>query len=197
MSQASFSSEGFADYSAYGMTHEYEADPGYVSVPLAGDSEAFVTIRIHGGFGIRTVNWIADRSGRPPIIPSLTANGTITGQDLIHDYSINVSQTPNPDKAGFNWSTSGTYRYVQQKARIPGRDMFPTNYYPFPVEPTTSQAQYALTVAGFAMDATSGALLNSLGNSINHNTNDFLWPFTHIPASFANDNLVTTLASTI
>jgi len=89
-----------ADYGDYRMSHDYMTDQGLISVPIAGATEAFVTIRVHGGIGFRNVDWVASRAGRPPIIPGIYGNSTVEGEDQLRNYSVTFMQTPNTSQNG-------------------------------------------------------------------------------------------------
>lgn len=177
---------GVGDYGQYQMWHSYSTDLGIITVPIAGVTEAHVTIRIHGGLGVRNVNWTASRAEKPPIIPSLTGD-LIDGGDEIQGFSVRFSQQPNEKSSGFNWNCEGSYQYIQPISRIPGNDTFPTNAYPYVINPQLTLSATLLSLAGGSM--------KTCGIGLDYVNNGFVWPHTFFPHTSTNDSLITTLPS--
>lgn len=200
-------SQGIQDYDTYTQSHAYKTVPGVVQVPVAGYSPQHRLIRLHGGYGTRTVIWSAERYGRPPILPeAVTTNddvllGTVVAPDL---------PVPNHQAGGFNWSVSGEYTYAQVTPRVVGTDTFPVGSYPFALPGQTGNAKaIASTVAG-AAGAILGGVLGAAGAealmsgdvsdfntryeqiakaTYDPNTGLWSWPFLALPPTFSGEQI--------
>lgn len=127
---------GFSDYLDHQMDNDFQQDTGLVVIPVASRESGHRVIRLHGGYGTRTVNWATTRMGKPPIAPAAEDGDedTLLG-------SVLHSRLPKPNRAGgYDWTMSGSYTYVQDYVRVPGAASFPVGDYPFVVLPTMAQA---------------------------------------------------------
>lgn len=187
---------GLGDYDQYNQQHQYNTVPGVVQVPVAGHSSQHRLIRLHGGYGTRTVKWTAARYGRPPVIPKADdADGDI----LLGTTIAPCLPSPNDSAAGFNWLITGEYTYAQESPRVPGTDTFPVGSFPFA---TPTQSRAAQLISGAA-----GAILQGVLDAAEQSGNEdpdfdtyyekmadqvydpetglWSWPFLALPPTFS------------
>lgn len=186
-------SDGAADYTGPTQTHEYEYDSGLIPVPVAGpldgdDNPVTRIVKVHSGFGVRRVRWAVGRSNRPPIIPAM--KDELTNDRLIS--AVVAPELPQPDvqRGGWIFSVQGVYEYVQTVPRIAGKHTLPTGRYPYQVNPNQS---IAAAVAGGISGLTgvtdfSTGIEVAGGALVNHQSDDYFWPFTAIPAQCSTDD---------
>lgn len=179
-----------ADYSAYRQESAFNYDPGVFILPIASTTPKVKVVRIHGGYGTRTVSFAATKRGAPPIIPAATD----TDKDYLVGANVVVPlPSPSPGSATYDWAISGQYTFVTKGAtqvgtewvggaRVPGKDFLPAGQYPFPLPPQDAAAE-AIISSGSHEDAAA-----NLRQQIPKN--DYLWPFTVFPPQFANPLLL-------
>lgn len=183
-------------YGGLSQHHSFETDGGFAICPIAGRTPGFRRIRLHGGFALRRVRWSANRTGKPPFIPSAT---NISTTDLLLSHTVTPSlPAPNSEVNGYEWHVEGEYLYVQVTPRIAGVDALPTGGFPFPVAPMDATANSlagpvinafgASLGAAAATTITPGVIYNALGVKALQGT-DYVWPFTAIPAAFTSSSL--------
>lgn len=179
-------------YRAYEQEHTYSSDLGYLVLPIAQRTPGWRRIRLHGGLAFRKVKWSATRFGLPPVIPRADDLGT----DLILSHTICPAlPTPNPDHAGYNWTITGEYVYLQGDPREIGVDSFPTGGFPFPIAPND------VIASGLVDSPPADASLNLANVTDSSNpSNDLVirlgeeaiagdlysWPFTSLAPSFSD-----------
>lgn len=195
MANDHYEGAGSGSYGPLRSDQSYEYDSGIVALPLAGATPAHRLIRLHGGFGRRTVSWSASRAGKPPIVPSM-AN---TQGDVFLGGSMETAlPVPNPQVGGYNWSVSGVYTFVQTTPRKAGTDTFSAGAYPYPMSPTDQLAQQCTTpeaIAATIAATPASAKTNAFGLAVSpdkeeHRNDTYLWPFTLLPPVFTNDYLI-------
>lgn len=118
---------GYNDYQRFDQNNHYTYDSGLVALPVAGPTPAVRVIRLHGGYGTRTLNYAMARDGRPPVIPAMidTPNDTFLSGDVAFGLP-GSGQTSQ----GYNWSVTGEYTFIQLTPRIVGENTFPVGVYP-------------------------------------------------------------------
>ena len=185
------------DYSDYAQDSTYEYDSGLLALPVAGPTAAVKVIRLHGGFGLRHLNFNAAREGRPPVIPPM--QNTVGGTDTFLSGSFATAlPVPIPNASGYSWGMSGDYTFVQLTPRVVGTDTFPVGSYPFSCQ---TQDLAALTSVGsvavppFLPYATTAAY-NGFWNAnvatagVNLSTGNWSWPFLAYPPVFSSSVLL-------
>lgn len=168
--------------------HRYEYDSGVVVCPVASRTPGHRRIRLHGGVGMRVVKWSAERSGKPPIVPSHadTINDTLLSSTVNAQLPI-----PQPQSGTYLFRMSGEYVFVQTSPRLLGTNAIPTGLHPFPVEPMDGMAEQmigsALAQYGTINDlATFDSAMQAVANKIsNSGATDYVWPITVIPTIFS------------
>lgn len=124
-------------YRDYTQVHEYRNNRGLVVLPVCGCTAAHKVIRLHGGFGTRTVKWTASRGGKPPMIPAATDT---YGDTLLSETVAPALPVPNSTADGYDWVVSGVYEYVQNSPRVAGVNAFPAGQHPYLVYPQAATA---------------------------------------------------------
>ena len=180
---------GIGAYRESDQTHNYEYDSGVVVLPLAGRTAAHRLIRLHGGIGVRTVNWSVARLGRPPLIPAMTdtRGDTFIGGSVVPELPV-----PSPSVPGqFDWRVSGEYRFVQNSPRIAGENSFPAGAHPF-VVPGQNNAAVSPTARKLSLStATTDSLVTALLTGVTMDpSGNFAWPFTVLPAAMTTDHMM-------
>lgn len=177
---------GFQDYEQYGQEHEFTHIGGVVQLPVASRTADHRLIRLHGGYGKRTVRWKAKRNGRPPVIP--VASG-LTDDTLLNATVMPMLPRPNENAGGFDWCVSGTYEYAQNAPRIVGTDAFPVGGFPFalPIQEAVA-GQLGQTQSPSQNFST---YYNAVGASIvDPVTGAYIWPFLALPTAFTSEGLI-------
>ncbi len=138
--------DGQASYTRYNADSVYSFEPGTLILPVASESALTVTVRQHGGFGTRTVQFDIQKQGNPPVIPG---SAELVGNDRLISSVVNVATpAPNPSNGGMNWRVQGEYKYITRSdPRVPGMDILPAVAYPFPLpaQDTIAQQTFAGT----------------------------------------------------
>lgn len=190
-----YDAAGANTYQRYTQDHRFEYDNGLIVWPVAGRTPAFRVIRLHGGVGVRRVEWEASRRGKPPIVPSMTD----TDYDTFLGGSITAAlPQPDPQSIGYSWHVSGSYLYVQTQPRIVGTNSIPTGGFPYPVVPNDAlgnqlvadQVGNVLTNAT-PTDNVADLIGQAVGeDTVDHEEDNYLWPLTVLPPVFTNDNII-------
>lgn len=169
----------------YEQDHRYDYDSGVVVMPVAQRTAKHRRIRLHGGLGMRVVEWKATSEGKPPVIPTPqnTSNDVILSSTIHAELPI-----PKPTAGVYQFTARGTYTYVQVEPRIAGTNALPTGIFPFPVDPMdtiafgyvgeTLDSQSITNMA--TMDAAVAAIENAV---LGDGSTPFSWPFTVFPTS--------------
>lgn len=132
--------DGQSSYSKYNADSIYSFDPGTMVLPVASETSLTVTVRQHGGYGTRTVQFDIQKQGNPPVIPGAAET---VGADRLVSSIVNVNTpSPNPSTGGMNWTVKGEYQYVtRSNPKIPGLDILPAVAYPYPLPAQDAIAQ--------------------------------------------------------
>jgi hypothetical protein len=172
------------DYVAYGQDHQYKSCAGVVQVPVASRTAAHRLIRLHGGFGTRTVKWSASRYGKPPVIPRPES-----ADDVLLATSVTPAlPRPNEAAGGFDWTVSGEYVFAQVTPRVPGTHALPVGKYPFelPAQDTAARALSRSVSQVTANSYTFNSYYTLLGNRlVNIGSGSYIWPFLALPPAFS------------
>lgn len=196
---------GAGAYNRYQQDHSYSTDTGLLVLPLSSKKPDFKIIRLHGGIQTRTVDWVACRQGKPPIIPSAVD----TEFDKYLGGTVTVGlPVPNKQQNGYNWTVSGSYLYVEAAPRVPGVNTLPTGNAPYATEPmdSTANAGYlanaAAITAGFQALADAPAAADpvapidvvgqAVSGGVDHLNDQYIWPYTFFPPIFSTDTGIDT-----
>lgn len=179
----------FNDYGEYTQDNHFDYDSGLLALPVAGSEPAVKVIRLHGGYGKRTLKFNETRLGRPPIVPTMTdtMNDTFLGGTLF----TALPGAPSTS-AGYTWHISGQYEYVQLTPRIVGEDTFPVGAYTGSMQ---SQDLAAYTDSGPSgvppyapMTLTAyNAFWDGFTTDIDIASGDWTWPYLAFPPVFSTD----------
>lgn len=183
-------SVGAGEYTGVAQDSTYENVTGLVVVPRAASGAVPKLIRVHGDYGLRRVQWLSARNGRPPIIPAQED----LGSDKYVGGTVTASlPTPDPMTGAFNWKVTGEYTFLQSvRARKAGTDPLPTGAYPYPLQPQDAIAQTLLVgvTAGTGYSNPLEDLMAGLGASLVNHNQLYPWPFTVIPVEAASGGLI-------
>jgi hypothetical protein len=188
-----------SSYRKYDIAQDYQYDSGLVLMPVAGRTAAHRLIRLHGGVGVRKVDFTARRSGKPPIVPSMAD----VGDDTFLSGGITTHTVqPNPMTGGYDWTVEGSYTYAQGKPRIAGTNTVYASGVPYPTEVDVSAsslagpylAAYTTPNEALVLDLenpTNGERIDSFaqavaGGTVDHITEEYTWPFTFLTPHFTN-----------
>jgi len=175
---------GQTAYKRYAVDNVNNYDAGVMVLPVGSEASATVTVRVHGGYGQRTVKYTIAKQGNPPVVPlpSLTV-----GADVLIDAVVNVpTPTPNPQTGGYDWTVQGQYNYVTSgTSRVFGTDILPVTSYPY--VNITQDSIAALSIQSQGAQGLSDELKES--NAIA--TGGWIWPLTVFPSNLLmNPNLL-------
>lgn len=181
---------GYTDYTNYEQDSSYTYDTGLLALPVAGSESAVKVIRLHGGYGTRTLKYDMARKGRPPIVPTMidTPNDTFLGGTITTELP-----TGGQTSLGYKWHVAGDYTFVQTTPRIVGLNTFPVGIYPGPMIPQDIGAQGqggSMAVPPFESQTLEN--YDNFWNGIAASTVDistagWTWPFLAFPPIFSTD----------
>lgn len=181
-----FDQRAAADYLMYRSNSSFGYDAGVVVLPVASRTSKTVTVRLHGGYGMRKVDVTAAKRGAPPILPAAVD----TDKDTLISCEINVPlPAVSGNSATFDWVATGSYLFVTTHAdgaRVPGRDYLPAGQYPFPT-PLQDRAVEALSESGDGVRDVGAQLME---DRTLIPTSNFVWPFAVLPPAFFNPILL-------
>lgn len=183
-------------YGSYKVESTFDGDHGVAIMPLARRVAGNRMIRLHGGYGVRRVQWRAERAGVPPTIPQMV--------DTVADTLLSSSMTvplPSPNAAGrgYDWIVQGEYIFGQNDLRIAGTDPFPSGAYPWVDQPQESiRAAQAGPLVQAAFDAAANgqnpnaALIEAVASDCPIVLIDgiIFWPWTSIPSIMSSNNII-------
>lgn len=184
---------GHQDYKGFAQKNDFQHDLGLVVLPVASRTAAHRVIRLHGGYATRRVTWRADRTGRPPIIP---AAADTEGDKLLSASVVPRLPVPMRGEAGYEWSVSGEYVYVQNTPRVAGETTFPVGNYPFVVEPAASVAEDIARpfVQQHYVGAPAGERFPTFIEYVAGRTDlrdpEWIWPFLALPSKFTSTHII-------
>ena len=185
--------DGYNDYNDYSQDSNFSYESGLVAIPLASATPAVRVVRLHGGFGLRQLDFNSARQGRPPIIPPMadTVNDTFLSGNVAF-----ALPTASQQAAGYNWAVSGTYEYIQLEPRVVGIDTFPVGGYPAPMQ-TVDMAAFTLggnsVIPPYA--PVSVADFNTFWSNFEPSiaqisSGNWTWPFLAFPPAFTSTTLL-------
>lgn len=181
---------GAGSYKSADQSHQYEYDTGVIAVPLAGDEPGHRLIRLHGGIGMRRVNWTHTRTGNPPFIPTMED----TSGDTFLAGSVSPRlPTPSVTQNGYDWSVSGSYVYVQNTPRIVGQSHLPVGQHPFICYDQQAVASDLIgDAASSAYDADGfQGLIDAAEATLQPDANgSYTWPYLALPILFSSSSLI-------
>lgn len=173
-------------YRSYEQDHDYDYDGGVIPIPTSGSTPQFVSIRVHGGFGMRTVKWSTSRNDKPPIIPEMV---NLEGDTFLSGNVQFALPQPNPQSGSMSWHVAGEYRYVQSSPRLVGTGVFTTGrvpYYTPGVDGIASTILAPLVVGAATLTSVSTAL----AATVDHNNGNYLWPFSFHSPVFTSSGVI-------
>lgn len=141
-------------YADHAQEHSYEYEPGLIYLPVASSTtQRPARIRLHGGYGKRTIDWKSVRMNGPPVLPALRLDNDDDTDAVRPSDRVAYSTTtvrlpiPNSDKGTLLFAASGRIVMVQSHdngPRVMGVDAFPTASYPFSLGNIDNKAEDAL-----------------------------------------------------
>lgn len=174
--------------------HKYTNVRGLIVLPVASTDSQHVVIRLHGGYGTRTVRWDHRRLGMPPMIP---AAADTDGDTILSETVMPHLPQHNPQNHQYDWRVEGEYTYVQNSTRIAGQNAFPAGNHPYLVLPQANAAQSVVAVL-------SETDLNTVPNPADYITETAIanlptadnadgtmqWPLTMLPAALTSTHII-------
>lgn len=98
-----------------GQKNLYAQDSGLRVISVAGPvGTPPRVVRLHSGFGTRTVEWYAGKQAEPPLIPSM--GNTITGDTFLAGDIQFLGPYMNTSQNSCDYRVKGSYFYVQAGA---------------------------------------------------------------------------------
>lgn len=187
---------GAAEYSTTGQLHSYQDVSGLRIVARCKAGAAPRLVRVHGDYGVRTIQWNTSRTGRPPVLPK---PGDITDGTTVTDTYIGGSvEVPTPQhnekEAGYDWTVSGAYTYLQTTNRKLGTHVIPTGGHPHRVLPNDDVARAMIQGAGVSLspgaETPVADMIEAVAAKYMDHAKLFTWPFTALPTLTVTNGLL-------
>lgn len=101
-------------YKSYSNDYSYTLVPGVTVLPLASDTPASgdtlpKVVRLHQPYSLRVQKFSATKKQNPPVVPGIDTSNTL----LSCVVSIPLPSIGDTAGAGFDWSVSGQYVYLE------------------------------------------------------------------------------------